>query len=415
MLALKEYMKKSTKRLGSLVGAGKTKRTVKLSTTLFVALIVAVVAFVGGSRFDTFLALLHNNQNASLTDNLDFSSVQQVYHSLREQYDGKLDAQALINGAKKGMVTAAGDPYTVYFTDAEYKQFNDDLNGNFSGIGAEIDSKNSSLIIASTLDSSPAQKSGLQANDIIAKVNGEDASGWSIEQAVSKIRGDKGTTVKLTVVRGQEVKDFSIVRDDITNPSVSHQIINGSIGYLRISRFAEDTASLAQKAADDFVSKGVKGVILDLRGDGGGYLTAAQSVAGLWLTSGEEVVQERTNNIVQDTLRAQGNSELKGMPTVVLVDGGSASASEIVAGALHDHKVAQLVGVKTFGKGSVQQLIDVPTGGKLKVTIAKWYTPSGKNINKEGISPDVTIALSPEDAANNNDAQKNKAIELLSK
>lgn len=391
------------------------KKSVRLSTTILVVVVVALASFVGGTRLDSITAWFGHSQNKDLPDQLDFSSVQAVYKSLREQFDGKLDAQKLIDGAKKGLVAAAGDPYTLYFTDAEAKQFNSDLNGQFSGIGAEIGNKDNNLIVVSTLDNSPAQKAGLQTNDIIAKVNDADTTGWSIDQAVSKIRGEKGTTVKLTIVRGQDVKDYSIVRDDIVNPSVTTQILDGNIGYMRISRFADDTTDLAQKAAADFVSKGVKGVVLDLRGDGGGYLTAAQSVAGLWLTSDQTVVQERQGITVKDTLYATGDAPLKGIPTTVLIDGGSASASEIVSGALHDHKAAQLVGQKSFGKGSVQQLVDLPAGGQLKVTVAKWYTPNGKNINKEGISPDVTVTPTEADIASNNDVQKAKALELLKK
>lgn len=393
----------------------KPRRTVRLGTTVLTVVLVAAIAFVGGTRSDAFLAWIHNSQNPNLPQTLDLSSVEDVYAKLRSQFDGSLDQQKLIDGAKKGLVAAAGDPYTVYFTDSEAQQFNDDLDGKFSGIGAEIASKNNSLIISSTIDESPAQKAGLLANDVLAKVNGQDTTGWSIDKAVAQIRGQKGTTVKLTIVRGQDVKDFSIVRDDIVSPSVTWQELDGNIGYMRISRFADDTADLAQKAAAEFVSKNVVGVILDVRGNGGGYLTAAQSVAGLWLPAGQEVVQERTGTKVQDTLQAEGSAPLKGIPSVVLIDGGSASASEIVSGALHDHKAAQLVGTKTFGKGSVQQLVDVPAGGKLKVTIAKWYTPNGKNINKEGITPDVTVTPSDADIASNNDIQKAKAIELLKK
>jgi carboxyl-terminal processing protease len=393
----------------------KKVRTVRLGTTILIVLVVGIASFIGGSRTDTIVAWLKQSQNADLAQTLDFSSVQEVYGKLKLNYDGKLDAQKLVDGAKKGLVEAAGDPYTVYFTNEQAKQFSDDLGGKFSGIGAEFGTKNGNLIIVSTLDDSPAQKAGLQTDDIIAKVNGDDTTGWSIDQAVSKIRGDKGTTVKITIVRSQELKDYSIVRDNIVNPSVKYEITADNIGYLRISRFAGDTTGLAQKAADEFVNKGVKGVILDLRGNGGGYLDAAQSVSGLWLTNGKEVVQERNGDVVQETLRAQGTAPLKGYKTVVLIDGGSASASEIVAGALSDHKVAQLVGTQTFGKGSVQQLLDLPMGGQLKVTVAKWYTPNGKNIDKEGIGPDVTVTPTEADIAATNDIQKAKAVELLTK
>lgn len=393
----------------------KKHRTVGLMTSIVVAVAVGIGAFVLGTRLDGFIVWLKGGQNTQLADTLDFSSLQEVYKKMRSKYDGTLDAQALIDGAKKGLVSAAGDPYTVYFTDAEAKQFNDDLDGRFSGIGAEIGTKDNSLIIVTTLDDSPARKAGLQTDDIIARVNDEDTTGWSIDQAVSKIRGEKDTTVKLTIVRDQEVKELSIVRDNIVNPSVRHEITADNIGYLRISRFADDTEILSQKAANEFVSKGVKGVILDLRGDGGGYLTTAQQVAGLWLPNDKKIVEERIGDIVKDSLMAEGTAPLKGIPTVVLIDGGSASASEIVAGALSDHKVAQLVGTKTYGKGSVQELLDLPMGGQLKVTVAKWYTPNGKNIDKEGIEPDISIKPTDEQLAEGDDVQKAKAIDLLKK
>jgi carboxyl-terminal processing protease len=402
-------------RRKSLAEKLQLKRTLKLGTVIILVVIVAATSFIGGTRAETLLGQWGNKQNAGTPETLNFSSVQEVYAKMRNQFDGKLDTQKLIDGAKKGLVAAAGDPYTVYFTNDEAKQFNDDLQGKFSGIGAEIGNKNSNVVVVSTLDDSPARKAGLLTDDIIGKVNDDDTTGWSIDQAVSKIRGDKGTTVKLTIVRGQDVKEVSIVRDNIVNPSVTSQITDANIGYMRISRFAEDTSGLASKAAADFAAHGVKGVILDLRGDGGGYLTAAQDVAGLWVPAGQEVVQQRRGDTVEDTLKAQGTAPLKGVPTIVLVDGGSASASEIVSGALQDHKAAQLLGTKTFGKGSVQQLVDLPLGGQLKVTVAKWYTPNGKNINKQGIVPDIELKPSAEDIAANNDIQKAKAIELLNK
>lgn len=392
----------------------KQGRTVRLSSAIVSGVIILIVGVIGGMRADDLIVLLGNGQNKGTPSSLDFSSVQQVYDQLRQKYDGKLDVQKLIDGAKKGMVAATGDPYTVYFTKDEAKQFFSDLNGKFSGIGAELDKKSDQLIVVSTLDDSPARKAGLQAGDAIAKVNDEDTSGWSVDQAVSKIRGDKGTTVKLTIVRDSKQQEFSIVRDEITTPSVTWNEDTDSIGYMRIASFADDTASLTQKAAQEFKDKGVKAVVLDLRGDGGGYLTAAQAVASLWLPEGKTIVQERTDTgVVQQTLKASGNALLSGLPTTVLVDGGSASASEIVSGALHDNGVAKLVGVKTFGKGSVQDIVDLPGGAELKVTIAKWYTPNGKNINKEGIQPDVNVPVSDDDLKNGRDPQKDKAFELV--
>ena len=390
-----------------------TKKRVGMGTLVVVAVLVAVGAFVLGTRSSDLLAWIGGGQNRDLSSDLEYTEVETVYDKLREKFDGKLDVSKLIEGAKKGMVEAAGDPYTVYFTKEEAEQFMSDLEGTFSGIGAELDKRDEQLMIVATLDDSPARKAGLLANDKIVKVNDQDTSAWSIEKAVSEIRGEKGTTVKLTILRDQELKEFSIVRAEITTPSVKWEVSEDNIGYLRISRFSESsTVALATQAAEEFKQKGVKGVVLDLRGNGGGYLTAARDIASLWLDDAV-VVQERRDGQVTETLHAGSNPILGGVPTYVLVDGGSASASEIVAGALHDNDAAKLVGEKTFGKGSVQELVNLPNGAELKVTIAKWFTPDGKNISEEGILPDVEVGLSDEDIKANRDAQKDKAFELV--
>jgi carboxyl-terminal processing protease len=384
-------------------------RTVPLHTAILVTVFVGIVGFVTGTRSDEITARFSGTSSPS---SLDFSSLDDVYSVLRAKYDGKLDAQALIDGAKHGLVEATGDPYTSYFTAKEAEQFESDLEGSFQGVGAELGKRNDQLVIISTLDDSPAKKAGLLANDVIVKVNDEDASKWTVEQAVSKIRGEKGTTVKLTVFRGEGLKDVSITRDAINNPSVKSEITPEGVGILRISRFGEtDTVTLSRKAADQFKASGVKAIILDMRGNGGGYLSAARDVASLWLED-EIVVTERANNKIIDTLRSDNNAPLKGIKTIVLVDGGSASASEIVAGALADNGAATLVGTKTFGKGSVQIVEDVRSGGKIKITVAKWYTPNGKNITKEGLTPSVSVELTPEDVNDNRDPQKDKALEL---
>lgn len=385
-------------------------RTVPLTHVVLIAVFVGLVGFVTGTRSNEIVAKFDGKAAPST---LDFSSLNDVYAVLRSKYDGKLDSQALIDGAKHGLVEATGDPYTTYFTSKEAGEFEADLEGSFQGIGAELGKRNDQLIIISTLDDSPAKKAGLLANDVIVKVNDADASTWSVEQAVSKIRGEKGTTVKLTVFRGDSFKDFSITRDAITNPSVKSEITPDGIGILRIARFGEtDTVQLSRQAAEQFKAAGVKGVLVDLRGNGGGYLSAARDISSLWLED-KMVVTERQNGAVVDSLRSDNNAPLKGIKTIVLVDGGSASASEIVAGALADNGAATLVGEKTFGKGSVQTIEDLAGGAKLKVTIAKWYTPNGKNINKEGIKPSVEVKLTADDINANRDPQKDKALELL--
>ncbi len=378
--------------------------------TVLIVFLVASVSFVLGSRYEAIAGVVKGSQGP---DNLDLSSVQVLYDELRDNYDGKLDTQKLIDGAKHGMTDAAGDPYTVYFNASESKEFDSDLEGTFDGIGAELGKRDKRLIIVSTLDGSPARAAGVLPNDTIVRVNGQDASQWAIDKAVKEIRGPKGTTVKLTVVRGEqsELKEFSITRDHITNPSVKSEV-QGDIGYMRISRFGEDTTELAQQGAKQFKDAGVKGIVLDLRGNGGGYLTAAQGVSSIWMKN-KVVMTQRTDGKITDTLKTTGDPILEGVPTVVLVDGGSASASEIVAGALSDNKAAQLVGEKTFGKGSVQTVQKLPDGGELKVTIAKWYTPNGKNITKEGIEPTTKVSLTADDITAGRDPQKDKAFELL--
>lgn len=382
---------------------------------LFVVLLIIVVAFIAGTRSETSLATFFG-QNKNATE-LNLSSVQSLYRELSANFDGELDRQKLVEGAKRGMVDAVGDPYTVYFTAEETKQFLRDLEGTFEGIGAELGKKNDALTVISTLDGSPAKSAGLLANDVIIMVNGETTNGWSVEEAVTNIRGEKGTSVKLTVARPGEDSpiEITVVRAKITDPSVKTELTDDNIGIIRITRFGQtDTVQLARQYAQDFASKDVKGVVLDLRGNGGGYLEAAQDISSLWLNN-KVVVTERTGGVVVDTLRTRGQTILEGVPTIVLVNGGSASASEIVAGALRDNGAATVVGEKTFGKGVVQDVRSLSDGGSLKVTIASWYTPKGKNISKEGISPDVTVVFSEEDASAGRDPQKDKALELLRK
>ncbi|MBL8159802.1 S41 family peptidase [Candidatus Saccharibacteria bacterium] len=394
----------------------KKQTTITLPTLIFVSILVAVAGFVLGSRNPQLLASLNpsnSRQNTTLPSELEFGELNEVYGQLKNRYDGKLDANKLLEGAKKGMTEATGDPYTVYFTDEEAKEFLSDLEGKFSGIGAELGKKDEQLTIISTIDNAPAQKAGLLAGDIIAKVNGDDSISWSVEKAVSNIRGVKGTSVKLTIVRGSDVKEFTITRDDIVDPSLKSEIVGDNIGYMRLSRFSEsDTVALAEKTAREFKDKNVRGIILDLRGNGGGYVEAARGLAGLWL-DGKVVVEERQGSrVIEKVTTDGGRAILAGIPTVVLVDGGSASASEIIAGAFNDYGVAKLVGEKTYGKGSVQDIKNVPGGGQLKVTIAKWYTPKGKNINGEGIEPAEKVSADANTPAGS-DPQKDRALQLL--
>jgi carboxyl-terminal processing protease len=355
-----------------------------------------------------------NGKEVGLPAKLDYTSVNRVYDLIKGNYDGKLDQVKLLEGLKTGLVEATGDPYTSYFNPKEAKEFNDELSGSFTGIGAELgtDSDNHVLVI-SPLSGYPAQQAGLQSKDIIAAVDKQPTSGMSVDGVVKKIRGPENTKVTLTIVRGANTPfDVTITRAKITVASVESHI-DGNIGYIKINQFGPDTTHLAQAAGDDFKAKGVKGVVLDLRGDPGGYLKSAIDISSMWLDKGKIVVSERKGGVTQNTDYANGNPILKGIPTVVLIDGGSASASEITAGALKDNNAASLVGAKSFGKGSVQQVINLADGSELKVTIAHWYTPAGKNIDKQGISPDTPVERSEGDIKAGNDPQKDKAYSIL--
>jgi len=344
--------------------------------------------------------------------NIDVSSLQETYSKLASNFDGKLDNQALIEGANRGMVAAAGDDYTIYMSPKEAAEFDASLSGDVgAGIGAEIGMRNDKITIIRALRDNPAEKAGLHAGDTVLSVNDQSTDGWTVEKAVGLIRGEDGTTVKISIQRDSAVKDFVITRAIINNPSVESSVENG-IGILTISRFDDRTGGLARIAAQSFVKQGVKGIILDLRGNGGGYVSAAKDVVGLWLNQ-QLVMSEKVGGVLDSTITTENGAILSGLNTVVLVNGGSASASEIVAGALRDHSVAKLVGEKTFGKGTMQELVNLSGGARIKVTIASWYTPNDINVTKNGFVPDVTAELAQTDIDKNIDPQMDAAKKLI--
>lgn len=385
---------------------------VSKSTLLLSVALVAVVAFVAGTRSDQLYAAIAPVFGIKASaDTLDTAVLQQAFRELKANYDGSLDAGKLTDGAARGMVAAAGDRYTVFMDKEEAEQFNKDLRGEISGIGCEIGVRGDRATVLRVLADSPAQAAGMKAGDIFVSVNGEAVEGLDATTVASKVRGEKGTTVKLVMQRGEEQKEFTITRAQVTDASVRWSIDNG-IGTITMSRFDDDTGRLATQAATEFKAQGVKGVVLDLRGNGGGYLSAAVNVAGIWLDN-KVVVTEKANGKVTGTEKTGSGALLAGVKTVVLVNGASASASEIVAGALQDHKAATIVGEKTFGKGTVQKVVNLLDGRLLKVTIARWYTPNGKNITKEGISPDKKVELTSDDANAGRDPQLEAAKGLF--
>ncbi len=395
-----------------VANAPKKDDKVSKPTLLLSVALVAVVAFVAGTRSDQLYAAIAPVFGIKASaDTLDTAVLQQAFRELKANYDGTLDASKLTDGAARGMVAAAGDKYTVFMDKDEAEQFNKDLRGEISGIGCEIGLRGDRATVLRVLADSPAEAAGVKPGDVFVGVNGESVEGMDATTVASKVRGEKDTTVKLTMQRGEEQKEFTITRAQVTDASVRWSI-DGDIGTITMSRFDDDTGKLANQAAAEFKAHGVKGVILDLRGNGGGYLSAAVDVAGIWLDN-KVVVTEKSNGKVTGTEKTGSGAPLAGVKTVVLVNGASASASEIVAGALQDHKAATLVGEKTFGKGTVQKVVNLLDGRLLKVTIARWYTPNGKNITKEGISPDKKVELTSDDANAGRDPQLEAAKGLF--
>lgn len=353
--------------------------------------------------------------NSTLPEDLDYAEVESLYDTLKSNYDGQLTAEQLIEGLKEGLVGASGDTYTEYLTVEEAKALDEELSGSFTGIGAELgkDPETDALLIVAPIAGFPADKAGLKAKDVIAEIDGQPAYDLSVTEAVEKIRGPKNTQVTLKVVRsGKEELTVTITRDEIKLASVESEILEGNIGYLKISQFSEDTTKLAKEAAKKFKSANVKGVILDVRNNPGGLLDSAVEVSGLWLDR-QTVLEQRRGDTVIRSYKTGRDAPLKGVPTVVLINEGSASASEIVAGALQDHGSATLMGEKSFGKGSVQQIQPLRNGGALKVTIARWYTPDGRNIDKDGIVPDERVELDTKKIISGDDTQLQAALKKL--
>jgi C-terminal peptidase (prc) len=390
----------------------KLKPFISFGNFVAVAAVVFLIGFVAGTRKDMIFNFFTTGKTYS-TAELDLSSVNDVYNTLRLNFDGSLDKNKLINGAKRGLVEAAGDRYTTFMDEQEATEFRKSLEGDVgAGIGVEIGERNGYVVVIRALKNNPAIKAGLRSGDIFYKVNGEDVSQMTSEEVANKVRGTAGTSVKIVVVRDGEEKEFNITREKINNPSVELDY-EGDVAILKLSRFDNDTSTLAKKAAQEINEKNISKVILDLRSNGGGYVTAAQGVLGLWLDNKVVLIEKVSSGSSTEIKSTSGDAILAGKKTVVLVDGYSASASEIVVGALKDYQMATVVGETTFGKGSVQSVLDLDAGGILKVTIAKWYTPHNLNINNNGIKPDIEVVLTPEDINNDNDRQLKAALDTI--
>lgn len=389
----------------------------KLSNFIFTGILLVISFILGGFYFQDYVYSFINS-NSKLSNNLETNSLQKVYNFLREEYlypDKFKDKTTAELGAVKGLVESLDDPYTVYFSKDEYKDFSENLDGKFQGIGAEIGLREGQLIIVAPITGTPASKAGLLPGDAIIAINGETTFGLSVDKAVTKIRGEKGTEVKLEITReGQDgIKEFTIVRDTIDFPYITVKEKDG-VGIITLSQFQVETAQELDQEIIKLQEKGINNVILDLRNNPGGYLQSAVDVVELFTPKGSvAVIEKGRDSNTRTELKTKRTPKYADIKLVILVNQGSASASEIVAGALRDLKDIKLVGQTTFGKGLVQSTKDFPDGSVLKYTIAEWYTPSGTALNKEGIKPDFEVILTLEDIKSAKDPQLDKAIELI--
>jgi carboxyl-terminal processing protease len=349
---------------------------------------------------------------------VDITLLWSVWRLLQQHYiaPDDLTANTMVYGAVMGLVDSIGDPYTLFMTPKDTKTFDDAMSGTLEGIGAQLDLSNGNVTVVAPIKGSPAEKAGLLAKDIIIKVNDTDTTGMHLEDVVSLIRGPKGTQVTLTVERADAPQPviITVTRDAIHIPSVESSTVKtpkGTVGVVAVNQFGDATIAEVTKAIGSLPAT-MDGFVLDLRFNGGGYLDGATDLVSMFLKSGSVVTVER-RGVPAETQKVTGRTLLSDTPMAVLINGGSASASEITAGALKDNKRATIVGTQSFGKGTVQEIIDLPGGSSLRVTVAKWLTPSGHDLGKTGIVPDIVIDRTAEEYRAGKDPQLDAAVTWL--
>ena len=340
----------------------------------------------------------NGNSNSSVLSNEDLSKIELVYKTLMNGYvDKNISKENLINGALKGMSDAAGDPYTTYLVNEETAAIDETLTGSFGGIGAELRSENNKVIISNTREGTPSQKIGLQENDVILKVDGEDMEGKSISYVVSKVRGEVGTDVTLTIQRGSQELEVKITRAKISIETVKGTVdeTDPTIGHVKINSFAKNTAKEVENTVTDLRQKAVKKFIFDVRYNPGGLLDQALAISNMFVEEGKTIlnIEDRNGKITAYKASKEYGTFKITEPYVLLVNEGSASASEILAGALKESANAKLIGSKTYGKGTVQSVVDVSKNAELKYTTAKWLTPNETWIHKTGIEPTEVVSM----------------------
>ena len=383
----------------------------------------AIVAFLGGFGYSAFKngqlpissvsSILPGNPSASAPP--EFAVFWEAWNIIHKDFYGLVpDNKTLTYGAIRGALKLLNDPHTVFIEPRATQQQNEQLRGDFQGIGATVNQVNDQVVIVAPLPGSPAEKAGIKAGDVILKVDDKDVKGMNVDDVVALIRGPKGSTVHITIQRAGQNNplQFDIVRDTIQLPSVIARIQEGNIGYVRLTIFGEKSKDEVVNAVNDLKSKGAKGFIFDLRGNPGGYLQSAIDVASQFIKDGP-VAFERGKDGKDQEFDASGNGVWTDGPLVVLIDKGSASASEIVSGAIQDRKRAILLGDTTFGKGSVQSVHELSDKSSIHVTIAEWLTPTKRQISGKGLTPDIAIPISPDDQKAGNDTQLQEALKYL--
>ncbi len=389
----------------------------KRAVLILLVVVLGAGIFYGGFRAGFVGGKAANINNENQIKDIDLTLFWNAVEIVKDKHiDGaKITNQDFLYGAIKGVVGALGDPYSVFFNPGDAKKFEEDINGSFGGIGAEIGVLNNQLVVIAPLKGNPAEAVGLRAGDKILKIDDTITLDLSVDEAVKIIRGEPGTEVKLLIFRDgwQQPKEFPIKRKIIIVPTLDFEMKPGKIAYIALHNFNATVPSAFYQASFSALLQGSKGIVLDLRNNPGGFLDVAVNLGGWFFDRGEVVVLEKFGSGEEQKLLANGNGALKRLPIVVLINGGSASASEILAGALRDNRGAKLVGEKTFGKGTVQEIENFKDGSTLKISIAEWLTPKGEVINKKGLVPDVEVKMSEEDAKKQNDPQLEKAIEIL--
>lgn len=400
----------------------------KYRATVLVTLVVTGSIFFSGfylgehSKSESEKVRAVINKTEGMDTSVDFASFWKAWNIINEKYVStassteKITDQTRVYGAIEGMVASLGDPYTIFFPPVESKTFNDEISGNIEGVGMEVAIKDGILTVVAPLKNTPAFRAGIKTGDKIIKIGETLTSQLNVLEAIGLIRGERGTKVTVTILREgkKEPFDVTMTRDIIDIPTIDTEIKN-DVFIIRLYNFSAISPNSFREALRAFVESGKYKLIVDLRGNPGGYLEAAIDMASWFLPAGKVIVKEDFRN-EQDAqvFRSKGyNIFSDKLELVVLIDGGSASASEILAGALQEHGVATLVGTKSFGKGSVQELVEITDDTSLKVTVAKWLTPKGKSISNGGLTPDVLVKFDEEKFKNGVDTQLNKALEIL--